>query len=79
MKIRETINGGAERYSAVVYEDNNKVKVRKHDAFNYQYDPSADEWFEFSSVSEYRAWISAQAWVVPEKVKMVSAFKKVMA
>lgn len=74
MKIRETINSNAEKFSAVVYEDQNKVIVVKHDTFNY-YDSSTDERFTFDSVAEYRAWVAEQSWIIPEKVKKVSAFK----
>ena len=75
MKIRETINSNAEKFSAVAYEDQNKVVVVKHDNDNY-YDRSTDERFVFDSVTEYRAWISAQSWIVPAKVKKVSKFKE---
>lgn len=78
MKIRETINSKAEKFSAVVYEDQNKVVVVKHDTFNY-YDRSTDERFTFDTVSEYRKWIATQDWIIPEKVKKVSAFQKVEA
>ena len=76
MKIRETINSNAEKFSAVVYEDQNKVVVVKHDTFNY-YDRSTDERFTFDTVSEYREWVATQYWIVPAKVKKVSAFQKV--
>lgn len=78
MKIRETINSNAEKYAAVVYEDQNKVVVVKHDTFNY-YDRSTDERFTFDTVSAYREWIAVQDWIVPAKVKKVSAFRKVEA
>ena len=76
MKIRETINSNAEKFSAVVYEDQNKVVVVKHDNDNY-YDRSTDERFVFGSVTDYRAWIAEQNWIVPAKVKRVSKFKEV--
>jgi hypothetical protein len=76
MKIRETINSNAEKFSAVVYEDQNKVVVVKHDTFNY-YDRSTDERLTFDTVAAYRDWIAAQDWIVPAKVKTVSAFAKV--
>ena len=78
MKIRETINSNAERYSAVAYEEQSKVIVVKRDTFNY-YDRSTDERFTFDTVSEYREWIAAQDWIVPAKVKKVSEFKRVEA
>lgn len=78
MKIRETINSNAEKFSAVVYEDQNKVVAVKHDNDNY-YDRSTDERFVFDSVTEYRAWIAEQSWIVSAKVKKVSAFQKVEA
>ena len=78
MKIRETINSNAEKFSAVVYEDSNKVVVIKKDTFNY-YDTSTDERFTFDTVSAYREWINAQDWIVPAKVKKVSTFQKVEA
>lgn len=78
MKIREIINSNAEKYSAVAYEDQNKVVVVKHDTFNY-YDRSTNERFTFDTVSEYREWITAQDWIVPAKIKKASEFKKVMA
>ena len=75
MKIRETINSNAEKFSAISYEDQNKVVVVKHDNDNY-YDRSTDERFVFDSVTEYRAWIAEQSWIVPAKVKNVSKFKE---
>ena len=75
MKIRETINSNAEKFSAIAYEDQNKVVVVKHDNDNY-YDRSTDERLVFDSVTEYRAWISTQSWIVPAKVKKVSKFKE---
>ena len=76
MKIRETINSNAEKFSAVAYEDRGKIVVVKHDTFNY-YDRSTDERFMFDTVSAYREWIAAQEWINPEKVKTVSAFRRV--
>ncbi len=76
MKIRETINSNAEKFSAIAYEHQNKIVVVKHDTDNY-YDRSTDERFEFDTISEYRAWVSTQDWVVPAKVKKVSEFKAV--
>jgi hypothetical protein len=78
MKIRETINSNAEKYSAVAYEHQNKVVVVKHNTFNY-YDRSTDERFTFDTVREYREWITTQDWIAPAKVKKVSAFQKVEA
>lgn len=78
MKIRETINSNAEKFSAIAYEDQNKIVAVKHDNDNY-YDRSTDERFVFGSVTEYRAWVDAQDWIVPAKVKKVSAFQKVEA
>lgn len=76
MKIRETINSNAEKFLAIVYENQNKVVVLRIDTSNY-YDRSTDERFTFDTVSEYREWIAAQDWIVPAKVKKVSAFQKV--
>lgn len=76
MKIRETINSNVEKFSAVVYEDHNKIVVVKHETSNY-YDRSTDERFMFETESEYRAWIAEQNWINPQKVKKVSAFRAV--
>lgn len=78
MKIRETINSNAEKFSAIAYEHQNKIVVVKHDTFNY-YDRSTDERLTFDTVSEYREWITKQDWIVPTKVKRVSDFKAVTA
>lgn len=76
MKIREIINSNAEMYSAVVYEDNKKIVVVKHDTFNY-YDRSTDERIEFDTITKYREWLSVQDWIVPKKIKKVGQFKSI--
>lgn len=78
MKIRETINSNVERYSAIVYEDKNMVVVIKRNTSNY-YDNSTDERITFGSVTDYRAWVSAQDWITPGKVRTVSPFRAVKA
>ena len=74
MKIRQTINNNAAKYSGIVYEDANKIIVIKHDTFNY-YDSSADERFEFDTISEFEEWMKNQDWIV--KITKESPFKKV--
>ena len=74
MKIRQTINNNAAKYSGIVYENANKIIVIKHNAFNY-YDSSSDERFEFDTISGFEEWAKNQDWIV--KINKESPFKKV--
>ena len=74
MKIRETINNNAEYFTARVLEDNKKIIVEK---YGYTLGPIECEVFEFNSIEEYENWKAKQEWIKKEKVKKVSAFKKV--
>lgn len=77
MKIREIINNNGNKFTAVVFEENHKILVRKDNTFNH-YDFSDSEHFEFNSIEEYENWKANQDWIDKKKVKRVSAFRKVV-
>lgn len=76
MKIRQTLNNNADQFAATVYEKSGKIVVIKRDTFNH-YDNSTDEKFEFSSISDFEKWKTAQEWIIPKKIKIISPFKTV--
>lgn len=77
MKIRETINNNADDFTAVTFEDNRKIIVRKDNTSNH-YDFSDIDYIEFNSIEEYEKWKAEQGWIDKKKVKKVSAFRKVV-
>lgn len=72
MKLRETINNKASKFTGEAYEDKRKIIVKKSDNRNWN---GKREVFEFDTIADYENWKSEQKWI--ERVIKVGDFKKV--